>query len=129
MHNSFNRSNWFDSVMKVLRLQRFLSSLLGFALVLLLIVPSAIAAVSAEASVEPSGEQVETPLERSVRLNAFLNGGEDRRSTLQDPVIDPNFNVMRKNDTANGKALFYVFGLLVIASVVPIVTWIALRQK
>ena len=70
--------------------------------------------------------QIETSLDRSIRLNAPLNGGVDRASTISSPVVDPSFNTMRNNDLETGKAKFYVIGLLVLATIVPLVVWLVL---
>ncbi len=71
--------------------------------------------------------KMETPLERSVRLNDVINVASDRASTLEAPVTDPNFNVMRNGDTETSKAKFYVVGLISIAAIVPLATWLLLK--
>ncbi len=95
----------------------------------LLLVASPVFAVELDApDISPESSPTETPLDRSIRLNNPLNGGVDRSSTLQAPVTDPNFNAMRDNDPDSGKAKFYVVGLLVIASIVPLIVYLVLNR-
>ena len=44
-------------------------------------------------------------------------------SSIDNPVVDPNFNVMRSADTANSTATYIVIGLLVAATIIPLATW------
>ena len=44
-------------------------------------------------------------------------------SSIDNPVVDPNFNVMRSKDTANSTATYIVIGLLVAATIIPLATW------
>jgi len=44
-------------------------------------------------------------------------------SSIDNPVVDPNFNVMRSQDTANSTATYIVVGLLVAATIIPLATW------
>ncbi len=44
-------------------------------------------------------------------------------TTLQSAVTDPNFNLMRNKETDKGAAASLVFGLLAVATLVPLATW------
>ena len=96
-------------------------------MLLCLLAPVAIADSVQAKPLQGENSELETPLERSVRLNNFLNGGKDRISTLEAPVTDPDFNTMRQNDPSTDKAKFYVIGLLIVASITPVVIWLVLR--
>ena len=39
------------------------------------------------------------------------------------PVVDPNFNTMRSNDTESSTATYIVIGLLIAATIIPLATW------
>ena len=45
------------------------------------------------------------------------------KTSLENPVIDPNFNVMRNNEIGKSKAIPLVVGILIIAIIAPIATW------
>ncbi len=44
-------------------------------------------------------------------------------TTLQNPVTDPNFNVMRNKELGRSRAIPLVVGVLIIAIIAPIATW------
>ena len=44
-------------------------------------------------------------------------------SSIDNPVVDPNFNVMRSNDTLSSTATYIVVGLLIAATIIPLATW------
>ena len=44
-------------------------------------------------------------------------------SSIDNPEVDPNFNVMRSNDTDNSTATYIVIGLLIAATIIPLATW------
>ena len=44
-------------------------------------------------------------------------------TSLENPVTDPNFNVMRNKELGKSRAIPLVIGILVIAIVAPIATW------
>ena len=51
-------------------------------------------------------------------------------SAIDNPVVDPNFNVMRTNDMASSStATYIVVALLLIASIIPIATWYFSRSR
>ena len=52
-----------------------------------------------------------------------INYEKSQPSSIDNPVIDPNFNVMRSQDTANSTATYIVIGLLVAATIIPLATW------
>ena len=51
------------------------------------------------------------------------NYEKSQPSSIDNPVVDPNFNVMRSSDTASSTATYIVIGLLVAATVIPLATW------
>tara|TARA_Y100000589_G_scaffold15423_1_gene12576 strand:+ start:2802 stop:3119 length:318 start_codon:yes stop_codon:yes gene_type:complete len=54
----------------------------------------------------------------------IINYEKSQPSAIDNPVVDPNFNVMRTNDMeSSSTATYIVIALLVIASIVPIATW------
>ena len=55
---------------------------------------------------------------------AVLNYEEKDSTSLKDPIIDPNFNVMRTKELSKFKAIPLVVGVLVLAIIAPVVTWI-----
>ena len=44
-------------------------------------------------------------------------------SSIDNPVVDPNFNTMRSNDTESSTATYIVIGLLIAATIIPLATW------
>ena len=59
-----------------------------------------------------------TTLQKSI-----INYEKSQPSSIDNPVVDPNFNVMRENDTANTTATYIVIGLLIVATLIPLATW------
>ena len=53
----------------------------------------------------------------------IINYEKSQPSSIDNPVVDPNFNVMRENDTANTTATYIVIGLLIAATLIPLATW------
>jgi len=53
----------------------------------------------------------------------IINYEKSQPSSIDNPVVDPNFNVMRAKDTANSTATYIVIGLLVAATIIPLATW------
>ena len=45
------------------------------------------------------------------------------KTSLENPVIDPNFNVMRNKDMNSIQAIILVGGILIIAVAAPIAAW------
>ena len=53
----------------------------------------------------------------------IINYEKSQPSSIDNPVVDPNFNVMRSNDTLSSTATFIVVGLLIAATIIPLATW------
>ena len=51
------------------------------------------------------------------------NYEKSQPSSIDNPVVDPNFNVMRSNDTDSSTAIYIVIGLLIAATIIPLATW------
>ena len=52
----------------------------------------------------------------------IINYEKSQPSSIDNPVVDPNFNVMRSKDTESSTATYIVIGLL-IAAIIPLATW------
>ena len=52
-----------------------------------------------------------------------INYEKSQPSSIDNPVIDPNFNTMRSKDTASSTAIYIVIGLLIAATIIPLATW------
>ena len=53
-----------------------------------------------------------------------INYEKSQPSAIDNPVVDPNFNVMRTTDMeSSSTATYIVIALLLIASIVPLATW------
>ena len=53
----------------------------------------------------------------------LINYEKSQPSSIDNPVIDPNFNSMRAEDANSSTATYIVVGLLVAATVIPLATW------
>ena len=53
----------------------------------------------------------------------IINYEKSQPSSIDNPVVDPNFNVMRSNDTESKTATYIVIGLLIAATIIPLATW------
>ena len=53
----------------------------------------------------------------------IINYEKSQPSSIDNPVVDPNFNVMRSRDTESSTATYIVIGLLIAATIVPLATW------
>ena len=53
----------------------------------------------------------------------IINYEKSQPSSIDNPVVDPNFNVMRTNDTESSTATYIVIGLLIAATIIPLATW------
>merc|ERR1711904_559910 len=54
----------------------------------------------------------------------ITNYEKSQPSAIDNPVVDPNFNVMRTTDMeSSSTATYIVIALLLIASIVPLATW------
>jgi hypothetical protein len=59
----------------------------------------------------------------TTQQKSIINYEKSQPSSIDNPVVDPNFNVMRENDTANSTATYIVIGLLIVATIIPLATW------
>jgi len=53
----------------------------------------------------------------------IINYEKSQPSSIDNPVVDPNFNVMRSKDTETLNATYIVIGLLIAATIIPLATW------
>ena len=53
----------------------------------------------------------------------IVNYEKSQPSSIDNPVVDPNFNVMRSKDTESSTATYIVIGLLIAATIIPLATW------
>jgi len=53
----------------------------------------------------------------------IINYEKSQPSSIDNPVVDPNFNTMRSNDTDSSIAFYIVIGLLIAATIIPLATW------
>ena len=53
----------------------------------------------------------------------IINYEKRQPSSIDNPVVDPNFNVMRSSDTESSTATYIVIGLLIAATIIPLATW------
>ena len=54
---------------------------------------------------------------------ATINYEKSQPSSIDNPVVDPNFNVMRSKDADSSTATYIVIGLLIAATIIPLATW------
>ena len=52
-----------------------------------------------------------------------INYEKSQPSAIDNPVVDPNFNVMRSKDAESSTATYIVVGLLIAATIIPLATW------
>ena len=52
-----------------------------------------------------------------------INYEKSQPSSIDNPVVDPNFNTMRSNDTESSTATYIVIGLLIADTIIPLATW------
>ena len=53
----------------------------------------------------------------------IINYEKSQPSSIDNPVVDPNFNTMRSKDTVSSTATYIVIGLLIAATIIPLATW------
>ena len=53
----------------------------------------------------------------------IINYEKSQPSSIDNPVVDPNFNTMRSKDTESSTATYIVIGLLTAATIIPLATW------
>ena len=54
---------------------------------------------------------------------SVINYEKSQPSSIDNPVVDPNFNTMRSKDTDSSIATYIVIGLLIAATIIPLATW------
>ena len=66
----------------------------------------------------------------AVSQNNIINYEKSQPSAIDNPVVDPNFNVMRTTDMeSSSTATYIVIALLLVASIVPLATWYFSRSR
>ena len=59
-----------------------------------------------------------------------INYEKSQPSAIDNPVVDPNFNVMRTTDMeSSSTATYIVIALLLVATIVPLATWYLSRSS
>ena len=53
----------------------------------------------------------------------IINYEKSQPSSIDNPVVDPNFNTMRADDAESSTATYIVVALLVAATIIPLATW------
>ncbi len=59
----------------------------------------------------------------ATQQKTIINYEKSQPSSIDNPVVDPNFNVMRSKDTESSTATYIVIGLLIVATIIPLATW------
>ena len=59
----------------------------------------------------------------TTQQKVIINYEKSQPSSIDNPVVDPNFNTMRSNDTESSTATYIVIGLLIAATIIPLATW------
>ena len=59
----------------------------------------------------------------------IINYEKSQPSAIDNPVDDPNFNVMRSSDMNSSSATYFVVALLVLAAIVPLASWFSSKSK
>ena len=59
----------------------------------------------------------------TTQQKTIINYEKSQPSSIDNPVVDPNFNTMRSKDTESSTATYIVIGLLVAATIIPLATW------
>ena len=55
---------------------------------------------------------------------SIINYEKSQPSSIDNPVVDPNFNAMRDVDAeSSSTSIYIVIGLLVAATLIPLATW------
>ena len=49
-------------------------------------------------------------------------------SSIDNPVVDPNFNVMRTSEAKASNAIYVVIGLIIAAAIIPLATFYFSKQ-
>tara|TARA_B100000900_G_C19965504_1_gene467579 strand:+ start:44 stop:361 length:318 start_codon:yes stop_codon:yes gene_type:complete len=59
----------------------------------------------------------------------IINYEKSQPSAIDNPVEDPNFNVMRSSDMNSYSATYFVVALLVLAAIVPLASWFFSKSR
>ena len=59
----------------------------------------------------------------------IINYEKSQPSAIDNPVVDPNFNVMRSSDMNSSSATYFVVALLVLAAIVPVASWFFSKSR
>ena len=59
----------------------------------------------------------------------IINYEKSQPSAIDNPVDDPNFNVMRSSDMNSSSATYFVVALLVLAAIVPVASWFFSKSR
>ena len=59
----------------------------------------------------------------ATQQKSIISYEKSQPSSIDNPVIDPNFNTMRSKDTESSTATYIVIGLLIAATIIPLATW------
>ena len=59
----------------------------------------------------------------------IINYEKSQPSAIDNPVEDPNFNVMRSSDMNSTSATYFVVALIILAAIVPVASWFFSRSK
>ena len=59
----------------------------------------------------------------ATQQKTVINYEKSQPSSIDNPVVDPNFNTMRSKDTESSTATYIVIGLLIAATIIPLATW------
>ena len=59
----------------------------------------------------------------NTQQKTVINYEKSQPSSIDNPVVDPNFNTMRSKDTESSTATYIVIGLLIAATIIPLATW------
>ena len=59
----------------------------------------------------------------TAQQKTVINYEKSQPSSIDNPVVDPNFNTMRTKDTESSTATYIVIGLLIAATIIPLATW------
>ena len=59
----------------------------------------------------------------------IINYEKSQPSAIDNPVVDPNFNVMRGSDMNSSSATYFVVALVVLAAIVPLASWFFSKSR
>tara|TARA_Y100000589_G_C26952441_1_gene547066 strand:- start:391 stop:633 length:243 start_codon:yes stop_codon:yes gene_type:complete len=59
----------------------------------------------------------------------IINYEKSQPSAIDNPVVDPNFNVMRSSDMNSSTATYFVIALVVLAAIVPLASWFFSKSR